>query len=330
MMWPVYENKAGFPSTKPIGEMIRAMSGHVAVNLAVQDAADEAAARDILTASGVPLDHVHFFHIEHGDIWARDTGPQFTRSRSGQLRVNDWNFNYWGNEEPDSDFSTFDEPFDRTAAQAIGVPVLDARGGPETGVRFIHEGGSATHNGQGTMIVVESVVMQRNLGPNRFCGGQAPVTDGPPAQHLRAEPRLAGLPEARRARVPEDAGGEEADLGAHGGHRGHRDLPRRPGQAHPGAGAGTASPSPTRVSTPCSPPTDTRTSSFASSSPDTVLLARGGGGPRVPANTPAERLLRWLQEQNRERLQRVYEISSGNATTESGDPIRIVRINTRP
>jgi len=55
--------------------------------------------------------------------------------------------------------------------------VLDARPGPVSGVRMIHEGGSATHNGHGTMIAVESVVMQRNLGPNRFCGGQAPETN---------------------------------------------------------------------------------------------------------------------------------------------------------
>ena len=40
MLWPTYENKAGFPSTEPISDMIRAMSGHVHVNLAVQDAID--------------------------------------------------------------------------------------------------------------------------------------------------------------------------------------------------------------------------------------------------------------------------------------------------
>src|SRR5262249_25258568 len=49
-----------------------------------------------------------------------------------------------------------------------------AQAGPATGVRMIHEGGSVTHNGHGTMIAVESVVMQRNLGPNRFCGGEGP------------------------------------------------------------------------------------------------------------------------------------------------------------
>src|SRR5215510_13459445 len=99
MLWPVFENKAGFPSTEPMSEMIRAMNGHVHVNLAVQDAVDEAAARSVLMGKGVLLDQVHFFQLEHADIWARDMAPQFTRSTSGKLRINDWNFNMWGAEE---------------------------------------------------------------------------------------------------------------------------------------------------------------------------------------------------------------------------------------
>lgn len=70
MLWPTFEYKAGFPSTEPMGHMIAAMSGHTPVNLAVQDAADEAAARSILNAKRVPLDHVQFHHLQHDDIWA--------------------------------------------------------------------------------------------------------------------------------------------------------------------------------------------------------------------------------------------------------------------
>src|SRR5262249_50289679 len=157
MLWPTYENKAGFLSTEPTSDMIRAMSGHVHANLAVQDADEEAAVRSLLSANGVQLGHVHFFQIEYLDIWARDTGPQLTRSRSGQQRINDWSFNYWRNEEPDSPNSTFEESIDHAIASAINVPVIDTRAWPDTGVRMIHEGGSVTHNGHRTMIAVESV-----------------------------------------------------------------------------------------------------------------------------------------------------------------------------
>lgn len=37
MLWPTYENKAGFLSTEVVSDLIDAMKGHVYVNLAVQD-----------------------------------------------------------------------------------------------------------------------------------------------------------------------------------------------------------------------------------------------------------------------------------------------------
>ncbi len=325
MLWPTYENKAGFPSTEPISDMIRAMSGHVHVNLAVQDADDEAAARSLLTANGVPLDHVHFFQIEHGDIWARDMGPQFTRSRSGKLRINDWNFNMWGNEEPDSEFSMFDEPFDRTVASIIKVPVLDARPGPASAVRMIHEGGGFTHNGHGTMIAVESVVMQRNLGPSRFCGGLAPVTDysqpntyapNPdwPACKALVENEYRRMLGAKKViwiptGVIEDNGTFRGALAP------HIHVPMLEGIDIPHAGVYTLF------------TTNGHTDELLRFvAPNRVVLAEETV-PRTPVRTPVEKLIRWLQEQNHERLERVYDIIS-RETTESGEPIRVVRIPT--
>jgi agmatine deiminase len=323
MLWPTYENKEGFPSTEPISEMIRAMSGYVHVNLAVQDADEEAAVRSLLTAGGAPLDHVHFFQIEHLDIWARDMGPQFTRSRSGRLRINDWNFNYWGNEEPESFNSTFEEGIDRTIASVIKVPVLDARTGPATGVRLIHEGGSASHNGRGTMIAVESVVMQRNLGPNRFCGGQAPVTDYDQPNTYAPNPdwpRCKALVENEYRRmlgakkviwIPT---GVAEDNGTFRGPQAtHIHVPRLDGIDIPHAGFYTLF------------TTNGHTDEFLRFvAPDTVVLAEVAA-PKAKARTPVEQLLHWLREQNHARLERAYDIIS-REMTESGEPIKVVRI----
>ena len=57
MLWPTYENKAGFPSTDVVSDLIAAMKNHTIVNLAVQGPQDEAAARELLTARGVAFDH---------------------------------------------------------------------------------------------------------------------------------------------------------------------------------------------------------------------------------------------------------------------------------
>jgi agmatine deiminase len=325
MLWPTYENKAGFPSTDPMSEMIRAMSGHVHVHLAVQDADDEATARSLLSEKGVPLDHVHFFRIEHLDIWARDMGPQFTRSRSGQLRINDWNFNYWGYEEPDSFNSAFEEMFDRAVAPLIQVPTIDAQAGPITGARMIHEGGGVTHNGRGTMIAVESVVMQRNLGPGRFCGGQSPVTDFDQPNTYAPNPdwpackamvedeyrRMLGV--KKFIWVPtgmiEDTGTFRGALAQ------HIRVPRLNGLDIPHAGVYAMF------------GVNGHADEFLRFvTPNTVLLARETA-PKSPAKAPAERLIRWLQERNHERLAQIYDIIS-RETTESGEPIRIVRIPT--
>ena len=318
MLWPTFEYKAGFSSTEPIADMIRAMRGHVQVNLAVQDAADEEDARSILAAHGVPLAHVHFFHIEHGDIWARDMGPQFTRNSSGKLRVNDWNFNMWGYEEPESDLSTLEEPVDRTVADIIDVPVLDTQAGPATGVRMIHEGGSASHNGHGTMIAVESVVIQRNLGPNRFCGGQAPVTDydqpntyapNPdwPACRILVENEYRRMLGVRKViwiptGVIEDNGTFRGPLAT------HLHVPSVNGIDIPHMGVYTL------FTTNGHPDEVVR---FVS--PAKVVLAQETL-PDAPAVTPVEQLLHWFREQNHQRLERVYEIISAE-TTESGEPI---------
>ncbi len=323
MLWPTFEYKAGFPSTEPMADMIRAMSGHVQVNLAVQDAADEADARGFLASRGVPLAHVHFFHIEHGDIWARDMGPQFTRNSSGNLRINDWNFNMWGYEEPGSDLSTLEEAVDRSVADAISVPVLDTQAGPSTGVRMIHEGGSVSHNGHGTMIAVESVVIQRNLGPNRFCGGQAPVTDydqpntyapNPdwPACKVLVENEYRRMLGVRKViwvptGVIEDNGTFRGRLAT------HIHVPSLNGIDIPHTGVYTL------FTTNGHPDEVVR---FVA--PAKVVLAQETL-PNAPAVTPVERLLHWLQEQNHLRLERVYDIISGQ-TTQSGEPIQVVRI----
>jgi agmatine deiminase len=323
MLWPTYENKAGFPSTEVVGDMIQAMSGHTHVNLAVQDADDEAAAREWLGTHGVPLDHVHFFHLEHLDLWARDMGPPFVRSLSGRLRVTDWNFNYWGYEEPESFNSSTDEPFDRTAAAAIGVPVVEAQPSPRTGVRFIHEGGSVSHNGQGTMIAVESVVMQRNMGPNRFCGGQAPVTDfsrpntyapNPdwPACRVRVEAEYRRMLGARKfiwipTGIIEDSGTFRGALAK------HIRLQEFDGITIPHTGVYTMY------------GTNGHADDFLRFvGPDTVVLAQENL-PRTIVRTPEEELIQWLGRENHDRLQRAYEAISGQ-TTASGQPIRVVRM----
>ena len=190
---------------------------------------------------------------------------------------------------------------------------------------MVHEGGSATHNGHGTMIVAESVVLQRNLGPNRFCGGQAPVTDYREENTYAPSPdwpACKALVEAEYQRmlgvqkviwvptgVVEDNGTFRGALAP------HIQVPTLDGVDIPHSGVYT-------VFT-----TNGHVDDFVRFvSADKVVLAEEPL-PTSRARTPVERLVRWFQEQNHERLERAHDILSVQ-TTESGEPIQIVRIPT--
>ena len=252
-------------------------------------------------------------------------GPQFVRNRAGSLRVTDWNFGFWGYEEPTSFNSDFEESFDRRAARRLKVAIVDAARGPATGVRFIHEGGSASHNGHGTMIAVESVVMQRNLGPNRFCGGQAPITDFTQPNTYAPNPdwpRCRALVEREYLRmlgarkviwiptgVIEDTGTFRGALGT------HVQVPDLDGVSIPHAGVYTM------FGVNGHPDEFIR---FVG--PDTVVLAQTKLST-LPPRTAVEELTQWLDRRNDERLERAFDIIS-RETTESGHRIRVVRIPT--
>jgi agmatine deiminase len=202
---------------------------------------------------------------------------------------------------------------------------IDAASGPETKVRFVHEGGSVSHNGHGTMIAVESVVMHRNLGPNLFCGGQAPVTDfsqpntyapNPdwPACRALVEAEYQRMLGARKViwiptGVIEDTGTFRTPLAT------HVSVPEFQGIPIPHAGIYTM------FGVNGHPDEFIR---FVA--PDLVVLAETKL-PRTEAQTPIERLTQWLDRHNHARLERAFDIIS-RATTEAGQPIRVVRIPT--
>jgi hypothetical protein len=174
------------------------------------------------------------------------------------------------------------------------------------------------------MIAVESVVIQRNLGPNRFCGGQAPVTDytqpntyapNPdwPACKVLVESEYRRMLGARKVIwVPTGIVEDNATL--RGPLATHIHVPRLNGIDIPHAGIYTLF------------TTNGHSDEFLRFvAPHTVVLAQEDMAATTRAATPVEELTRWLREQNHQRLERVYDIVS-RETTASGEPIRVVRI----
>jgi agmatine deiminase len=167
-------------------EIIRALSGHEAVELLVADDAMEEAARKQLTAAGVDPDSgLRFHHVPTNDSWLRDTGPIFVQDDSGMRCALAFGFNAWGGKYPPWDLD------DR-----VGAAIAEIAGLPREELAFVLEGGSIDGDGAGTIVTTESCL----LNPNR---------EAAPRTRAQMEQRLARWLGARR--VIWLAGGIEAD-----------------------------------------------------------------------------------------------------------------------
>ncbi|WP_338300430.1 agmatine deiminase family protein [Pandoraea sputorum] len=87
------------------------------------------------------------------DLWMRDTGPVFVRSRSGAKAAVDFNFNGWGGKQSCDD----DAEVAAFVAEKTGARVL--------ATRLVLEGGGIEVDGDGTAIMTESCVLNRNRNP---------------------------------------------------------------------------------------------------------------------------------------------------------------------
>lgn len=89
------------------------------------------------------------------DLWMRDTGPTFVlnKTRPGERGGVQFNFNGWGNKQAHSQ----DAKVAALVADRAGVPLLRTS--------LVMEGGCIEVDGQGTAIVTESCVLNKNRNP---------------------------------------------------------------------------------------------------------------------------------------------------------------------
>lgn len=87
------------------------------------------------------------------DLWMRDTGPVFVKDSQGKLAAVNFNFNGWGEKqeyEDDAQVAAF-------VSRQVGSELLTSK--------LVLEGGGIEVDGQGTAIITESCVLNRNRNP---------------------------------------------------------------------------------------------------------------------------------------------------------------------
>ncbi|HET7740140.1 MAG TPA: agmatine deiminase family protein [Mycobacterium sp.] len=93
------------------------------------------------------------------DAWMRDIGPTFVHADDGSVAAVDWEFNGWGAQ----DWARWDRDakIGATVAELAGVPVVDSP--------LVNEGGGSQVDGEGTVLVTETVQLDpgRNPGLSR-------------------------------------------------------------------------------------------------------------------------------------------------------------------
>jgi agmatine deiminase len=179
LAWPHY--RKDWPGKfEPIpwvyAEIIRNLARHERVELIVNDAASEKAARNILSNANALSENVRFHRWPTNRVWTRDSGCTFVLSRSaqtnsrgrlslrGSLAAIKWRFNAWAK------YSNWqrDEKIGSLMAKAAEAEELRSMFGRQ---RVVLEGGSIDVNGQGTLLATEecllSKVQQRNPGRTR-------------------------------------------------------------------------------------------------------------------------------------------------------------------
>jgi agmatine deiminase len=129
-----------------LAAIARAISAFEPVNMLVREEDHELALRKC--GAAVKL-------IDHpiDDLWMRDTGPVFVKNGQGNTAAVDFNFNGWGEKQD----------YDRDAEVAGFISA-------HTGVRplsskLVLEGGGIEVDGEGTAIITESCVLNRNRNP---------------------------------------------------------------------------------------------------------------------------------------------------------------------
>ncbi|WP_299117441.1 agmatine deiminase family protein [uncultured Winogradskyella sp.] len=117
----------------------------------------------LLTIEGVSLTNVDFKLYETDDTWIRDNGPIYVRDKNGNLVIEDWGFNGWGNKVDDITGLLIQSDkcneIPSKIASDQGRTIIDLNS------EMINEGGSIEIDGNGTLMACKSSILNNNRNP---------------------------------------------------------------------------------------------------------------------------------------------------------------------
>jgi agmatine deiminase len=136
--------------------MTKALEKSEKVHIIAYNTTEKNRILSLLNAAGVSLVNVDFSIFRTNDVWARDNGPIYARDKAGQLVVQDWGFNGWG------------EKVRFQLCDAIPTQIATLQNYPKIDLNrlMINEGGAVEMDGNGTLLATKSAILNENRNPD--------------------------------------------------------------------------------------------------------------------------------------------------------------------
>lgn len=125
------------------------------VHIIAYDEKEQQSIINLLNEAGVMLNSVDFMQYPTDDFWVRDNGPIFVKDKNGQIVIQDWGFNGWGNK---ADYNNCNAIPAKIAA-ATHTTVINLNN------VMINEGGSIEIDGNGVLMACKSSILNSNRNP---------------------------------------------------------------------------------------------------------------------------------------------------------------------
>lgn len=156
LMWSPIDHLEGYSNEQVTLQIIDVLIPHTKVVVTAGTDALFQKAKAAIPPAALEGGQVELLKIPSEELWTRDMGPNFVELSNGKKAIVDFNFNAWGYTPTDAmdDYTIRMEKFDELIAQKRGLPLITTD--------LVSEGGNREVNGEGVLMVVETVEQGRN------------------------------------------------------------------------------------------------------------------------------------------------------------------------
>lgn len=136
-------------------ELTKQLVASEKVHIIAYDQTEKNRITALLNSASVDLTNVDFKIYPNDDFWVRDNGPIYVHDKNGNLVIQDWGFNGWGNKAD----------FENCNAVPAKIGQDQNRTVVDLNSIMINEGGSVELDGNGTLMACKSSILNGNRNP---------------------------------------------------------------------------------------------------------------------------------------------------------------------